>query len=170
MTHGRAIFCLHDLESTWLQGYFVPDGCSKPWGLLATLEDIDDCLACADGGYRRVTLTVYPKTTTFSTAEMRAKSMPSSVASTPREISGVEWTGGDMMNLYSPGCVEMTAEQLLTGEKALVIVRRYFPALVRQLHHECSVKQGGNILDLLPNVAVVKGAMSLAMNRDGSQN
>ena len=34
---------------------------SRPWGILAVQQtDLDECLRCADGGYRRVHLTVYP--------------------------------------------------------------------------------------------------------------
>ena len=152
MISGTAIWCLHDLESSWWQGYFVAAGSTMPWGLLATLEDIDDCLACADGGYRRVTLTVYPKC-----GPEKQK---------PYKIGGVDWTGGNMMNLYHPGQVEMTAQQLVTGNKAVGVVGKYFSNLVQQLQQECGDVHNANdddndILSLLPDIAVVKGTMSL---------
>ncbi|KAL3930934.1 MAG: hypothetical protein SGARI_004337 [Bacillariaceae sp.] len=150
---GQAIFCLHDSDSQWVQGYFVPEGSSKPWGLLAVQEEIDDCLACADGGYRRVTLTVYPPKTGATAG----------VPSRPQKLRGVDWTGGDMMTLYHPDTVEMNGEQLLTGDRALVVMNKYFQGLLRQLHIECKVEEGQSVLDWLPNVAVVKGSMDLTL-------
>jgi len=56
---GQAIFCLHDDNPNWIQGYFVAKGSTKPWGMLAIQEDVDDCMICCAGGYRRLSLTVY---------------------------------------------------------------------------------------------------------------
>jgi hypothetical protein len=54
---GHAIFCLHDTTNpSWFQGYFLPPNTANPWGLLAVQEEIDKCLECGSGGYRRLTL------------------------------------------------------------------------------------------------------------------
>ena len=166
--HGRAIFCLHDSDDPgWIQGYFIPKGSTKPWGMLAVREEVDDCMACCMGGYRRLSLTVYHRgrgqkqddsqsdnTTVTSTKDAKPNSC---------KIGGVEWTGGDMISLYNPRCVDMQAEKLLTGEKALPVLHKYFQGLITRLGKECSIQEGTSILDWLPNVAIVMGPMSLTI-------
>ena len=56
---GRAVLLLPDVDSTWFQGHFIPsagvDAKTKPMGILAVdRSDTDDCLKCAEGGYREV--------------------------------------------------------------------------------------------------------------------
>ncbi|KAG7352210.1 hypothetical protein IV203_008258 [Nitzschia inconspicua] len=157
--HGQAIFCLHELDPQWVQGYFVPIGSTKPWGLLAVQEEIDDCLACADGGYRRVSLTVYPPATK-STASTTSRSRQ-------RTVTNMDWTCGDMMTLYHPDHGEMTAEQLVTGHKALPLLHKYFQGLLDRLQPReeppISKKENTSVLDWLPDVAVVKGSMTLIL-------
>ena len=41
---GQAIFCMHKIDPEWFQGYFLVQGQTKPWGLLAIQEAIDKCL------------------------------------------------------------------------------------------------------------------------------
>jgi hypothetical protein len=160
--HGQAIFCLHELDPAWVQGYFVPSGSNQPWGLLAVQEEIDDCLACSDGGYRRVGLTVYPpKPAAAATAAATQRKR--------RTIANIDWTGGDMMTLYHPDHVAMTAEQLLTGEKALPLLHKYFQGLLNRLQQEWndnSADDESSILDWLPNVVVVKGSMKLVLPKE----
>lgn len=207
---GQAIFCLHDLDPQWVQGYFVPQRSSsnnsndtisrnnnynhkkqqQPWGLLAVQEEIDDCLACADGGYRQVSLTVYPPTATTTTttstdssiAATDATATADAASSSQRQRSkpiriakNIDWTGGDMMTLYHPEHLEMAAEQLLTGDKAVPLLKKYFRGLLQRLKQQQELVVGGddddasaaaNVLDWLPNVAVVKGSMRLVLPRD----
>ena len=58
---GKGIFCLHSLDCKWFQGHFLPSHNSKiAMGLLAVdRPDLDECLQCADGGYREVDLTAF---------------------------------------------------------------------------------------------------------------
>jgi hypothetical protein len=157
---GQAIFCLHDLDPYWVQGYFVPDGSTKPWGLLAIQEQIDDCLACSDGGYRRVSLTVYAPTQQRYLAESTVG------VSRPklRTLSNIDWVGGDMMTLYHPDHINMIAEQLLTGESALPLLHKYFGGLLKRLQPQSIItgdEREESVLEWLPNVALVKGSMML---------
>ena len=79
------------------------------------------------------------------------------------KIGAVEWTGGDMVSLYRSRCVDMQAEKLLTGEKALPVLHKYFQGLIARLGKECSIQEGSSVLDWLPNVAIVTGSMSLTI-------
>lgn len=153
---GQAIFCLHDMNPAWVQGYFVPRGSNKPWGMLAVQEELDECLACDDGGYRRVSLTVYPSTATNFKKEglHQRKSY---------KVEGVDWTGGDMMSLYHPQHVDMEGQRVLTGTKTLPIIEKYFQGLVRRLQEICNVEDDVPLLDWLPNVAIVTGSMSFTL-------
>jgi hypothetical protein len=159
---GQAIFCLHDLDSAWAQGYFVPRGSKKPWGMLAVQEEVDDCLSCADGGYRRLTLTVYPPTTDLKHRAERGERSQC-------KIEGVSWTGGDMMSLHHPQHVDMEGQRVLTGTKALPILTKYFRGLVTRLKEDCDVEGDVVHLDLLPNVAIVTGSMLLTLPTTESQ-
>ena len=122
--HGLAIFCLHDNDDPgWIQGYFIPKGSTKPWGMLAIREEVDDCMACCMGGYRRLSLTVYHRGRLQqegdSLSRQSGDNTPGTTSNSAKtnscKISGVEWTGGDMISLYHPaGSVDMQAEKLLT--------------------------------------------------------
>lgn len=151
--NGNVVFCLHDSNPSWLQGYFIPKGSNKPWGLLAVQEEIDDCLECADGGYRRLSLTVFHK-------QRRQKSS---------KIQHVDWTGGDMMRL-SHSDLKMEADKLWTGTSALPYVKKYFKSLVEKLGGECcdEVDQKNNILEWMPHIAVITGYMSLVLPKEGN--
>ena len=125
---GQAIFCLHDDDPNWVQGYFIPRGSKKPWGMLAIQEEIDDCMACSAGGYRRLSLNVYhrsgrrqsasndpqPHRSDRSSGSNNNENKIESKSEKPCKIEGVDWTGGDMMTLYHPQYVDMEGERLLT--------------------------------------------------------
>ena len=123
---GRAIFCLHDNDDPgWIQGYFIPKGSTKPMGMLAVQEEIDDCMACCEGGYRRLTLTIYhhgqDKQQNDTNCNEDAVGGKNGVKrSNSCKISGVEWTGGDMIALYHKQSVDMQAEILLTVSDLIV--------------------------------------------------
>jgi hypothetical protein len=123
---GRAIFCLHDDDPSWVQGYFIPTGSTKPWGMLAIQEEVDDCLACCSGGFRRLSLTVYHHNTT------RIDSIRTRNESTGKKnsfkIDGIDWTGGDMIALYHPRYVDMNTERLLTVSIIMTSRRVLLPA------------------------------------------
>jgi len=169
---GRAIFCLHDDDPSWIQGYFISRGSKKPWGMLAIQEEVDDCMACSTGGYRRLSLTVYhrshghhrqfsSKTDSSHSDSIRTKTDDSKNDSC--KIDDVDWTGGDMMTLCHPRYVDMEAERLLTGKKALPMMHKYFQGLLNRLEEECHVTEGSSVLDWLPNVAIVTGPMTLTL-------
>jgi hypothetical protein len=138
--HGRAIFCLHDDDPSWVQGYFIPRGSTKPWGMLAIQEEVDDCLACSTGGYRRLSLTVYHRSLSLnrhrqsSTKNNGPNNHTSDSIRTRNEssknnsckIDGVDWTGGDMITLFHPRYVDMEAERLLTV--SIMMCRRVLSA------------------------------------------
>lgn len=138
---GHAIFCLNEIDPDWFQGYLQIEGQRKPWGLLAIQETIDECLECKDGGYRQITLKVFP----YNSKE-------------PHKLEHVEWTGGDMMRLESPE-ISMETHCLWTGKKAVPYVEKYFGSLVEKLRENA----GDSVLDILPELAIVTGRMTLTL-------
>lgn len=164
---GLVMFCLPETDPSWMQGYFLPRGTEskKPWRLLAIQEEVDECLACSDGGYRRLSLTVYPSTTTNFNNDNNSRRRIDSIYS--YKIEGVDWIGGDMMSLYHPQDVEMEGERLLTGTKALPILKKYFQGLVRRLKEgrddDLVEDDDVSVLTWLPDVAIVTGSMSLSL-------
>ena len=214
IVHGQAIFCLHDWNPSWIQGYFLPSTSSsfsssspsslmkgtlfggvggdvtttsvdktlvKPWRMLGVQEEIDECLECTDGGYRRLTLTVYQDTSPAMSSATRAvsdtgatKRLRKKMAKTTK-FHGIEWTGGDMMDLYDvDNKVDMMkAEKLLTGHQCLRPLNKYFGGLISHLRRQClendDDENGNNdrddfdVLEFLPNLAIVIGSMSLTV-------
>ena len=112
---GHAMFCLHEMDPSWFQGYLQVEGQRKPWGLLAIQETIDECLECKDGGYRQITLKAFP----YNTKE-------------PHVFENVAWTGGDMIRLQSTS-ISMETHSLWTGKKAVPFTERFFGSLVDKL-------------------------------------
>lgn len=164
---GHAIFCLHDTTNpSWFQGYFLPPNTANPWGLLAVQEEIDKCLECESGGYRRLTLKL-------PNHHPRIINNNNSATSTTR-ISGIDWTGGDMMRL-SNDKVEMNTQRLLTGKEALPYVEKYFGSLLKRLQEEYfddekdeeqeQHEESTTILKWLPDIAIVMGPMSIVFAR-----
>jgi len=181
---GQAIICLHEMDSSWFQGYFVPKSSTKPWGLLGVQEEIDECLECADGGYKQITLSVFPPSLTTSTKRNK------------QSWKHVEWTGGDMMTLKSSfegdnirknKKVEMYTDKMFTGPKAVPYVNQYFVSIVNKLRNainkddddydddsddsddtslSSSTKNTSTslgVLDLIPDVAILTGPMSIVL-------
>ena len=170
MTNGQVIFCLHDTNPSWLQGFFFPkpsvssspalgmpsSSFSKPWGLLATQQELDDCLACADGGYRQIKLTLYEPG-----GRGRTKSGPNREG--PNQIANIDWTGGDMMRLsHEEGFVTMETDRLFVGNSALPYLSKYFTRLVDQLRKNCDIEADAPILEWMPDVAVLVGEMAIS--------
>ena len=176
--HGTAIFCLPDLNPSWMQGYLFPTGSKKPYRLLAVQDhDLDECLQCADGGYRQVSLTVIGSN---KTKQKRRHAIPK-----------IDWTGGDMMRWTTPdGSVHLEPHQLATDQKAIPYVRKYFQALVDQVASKvssctdendkdddddepskaspsssssCNDDTVADILEVLPQVAIVTGTMTVRL-------
>ena len=155
MMHGHAVFCLHELDPSWFQGYFIPNHSTRPWGLLAIQEEVEDCLGCADGGFRRVTLHLYPP----SEGHLKdKKEQQQSLAR--RQFEMVDWTGGDMIQLRHEQLV-MDANRLWTGMATLPHLQRYFAGLMAKFRIEMEVEESTPILEFLPNVAVIVGTMSM---------
>jgi hypothetical protein len=113
---GHAVFLLHDTNPSLLQGYFIPRGSNKPWGLLAVQEEIDECLACVDGGYRRISLTIYPAA---KQQQRRQRRLLATKKSSSHKIQGIDWTGGDMMRLEKQEQLQMETDRLWTGNSAI---------------------------------------------------
>jgi hypothetical protein len=169
---GKAVFCLQDSNPDWFQGYFfhqqettgdtaaslMSSSTRKAWGLLCEQQELDDCLQCAEGGYRVLRLTVYP----FGGGQVR----------TPKKvvIPDVEWTGGDMMRLlHADGRVNMDPQQLLTDQKAVPFVKGIFGSLLHKLkalrkdEPAEQDEESGGVLELLPDVAIVMGTMEIIL-------
>jgi hypothetical protein len=142
---GLAVFCLHEMDPAWFQGYFIPKDSRRPWPLLAVQEEVEECLACADGGFRRINLSVYQP----------------GVSSDKRiTLGSVDWTGGDMIQLRHAR-VDMEADRLWTGKSSLSHIDRYFKGMISKLRSHYDVSRDLPILEWLPDVAVVVGEMTL---------
>jgi hypothetical protein len=141
---GDAIFCFGEIEPTWFQGYFVMN--HVPYGLLAKQTAVDECLQCADGGYREVELRFYPRGQNKGTVVFEK----------------VQWTGGDMMKLQGDK-VEFECEKFYSGENAVPIVKKHFGGLVKKLREHEGNEEDAEILDLMPEVAIVLGRMRLSL-------
>jgi len=122
-------------------------------GMLAQQTDIDDCLACADGGYREISLQLFQK-------------KGSKVTHT---IPDIAWTGGDMMKLQAGGgdTLLFETERLLTGKKAVPLVEQHFAGLIRKLQEE---GEDLPVLEILPDVAVLLGNMRLSLPKQQQQD
>lgn len=171
---GQAIFCIPELDSAWFQGYFIVRG-SKPIGLLATIEtDIDDCLKCADGGYRQLSLQLCRRNNQDADAAESAGIGRAEATTTERTpiiipppiiFPNIEWTGGDMMTLRGNQVVFDTTK-LLTGTKAMSVVEQFFGGIVRKLQESEGHASSQMLLELIPDVAIVMGSMKLAIPTD----
>lgn len=148
VVEGVVVICLPDINPSWFQGYLQLKGFSKPWGLLGEQQELDACLQCSDGGYRQVSLTLFP-------FDKTNKDDPSIV------LNDIDWTGGDMMQLQSED-ICMKPDRMWTGSKTLPFLDKYFGDLVRQIRDRAA-DQGSDVLDILPNVGVVTGNIQLRL-------
>mmetsp|Transcript_20101 Transcript_20101/g.49344 ORF Transcript_20101/g.49344 Transcript_20101/m.49344 type:complete len:182 (+) Transcript_20101:421-966(+) len=134
----------------------------RPWGILATKEEIDACMECDNGGYRRITVKVFHAPSSNSSSQTTS-------------LMGIDWTGGDMMRL-SNDKVEMNTQRLLTGKDALPYLKQYFMGMLRKLQHACSDDddatsadndkgEEARIFELFPDVAVLVGKMSIVLSQ-----
>lgn len=139
---GKAIFCLPDDDNDWFQGYILtPHG---SYGILAQKEEIDACLQCQEGGFRKLTLSF-------------------DYENRPIELKNVSCTGGDCMQWHSPH-VSFTTNTIKVGSKAENIVETLFHSLLVKLRSYG--EPNATVQDLMPNVAVVVGNIELAVPRD----
>jgi hypothetical protein len=152
---GKAIFLLLENNPQWMQGYFFPDGTRRSWGLLAEQQAVDDCLQCSEGGYRVLSIKVY---------RYKASESESTIS-----MNNIEWTGGDMMRLNSPS-VTMQATECYTGDQAAQLAEQIFASVLHKLNAKVDLSDSGNTstLDLIPDIAVVKGSMELRIEIDNS--
>jgi hypothetical protein len=131
----------------WFQGYFFQG--STTWGILCEQQEVDDCLQCADGGYRVLKVTLH----TFS----GGVNVPEKIV-----IRNVEWTGGDMMRLLQvEGQLRMEPKQLYTAEKAVPLTKSLFKNLLRKLSHESDPDMEQQVLEIVPDVAIIMGEMKV---------
>jgi hypothetical protein len=171
----------------WFQGYlFLSDGGDgtndgsaskqKPLGLLARSLDVDECLACADGGYRRVSVRLYD----WSGGQLGGAG--GGAGQQQHDLGAADWTGGDMMKL-SGESVRMRPVRLLTGRSAAPYVTGLFGSLWKRIVEASSPPRstdadaatGGKdpdtdrsprVLDVLPDVAVVWGEMEVVVRAE----
>ena len=132
----------------------------KPMGFLAVEqeeENQDKCKHCREGGNVLMNMTVYR-----DGKEIR--------------LDGVEWKGGDMMELTGPH-VLLEAQQLVSGSKSIPYLKRYFPSLVRKMvgtNNRCGSGEGSHddemwvdsnksLSNLFQDVAIVIGNMKLSV-------
>jgi hypothetical protein len=176
----------------WFQGYlFLSDGGDgtndgsaskqKPLGLLARSLDVDECLACADGGYRRVSVRLYDWSGRQRGAGGGAGTTQEQQQQQQYDLGTADWTGGDMMKL-SGECVRMRPVRLLTGRSAAPYVTGLFGSLWKRIVESSSPRStdadaatGGkdpdtdrspSVLDVLPDVAVVWGEMEVVVREE----
>lgn len=169
---GTAVFCLHELDCKWFQGQFFVKSRNtrgkrlkqtKAFALLAKQrDDVDDCLACRDGGYKELDITVYMK----SSAKTERKSIC---------LEKLICTGGDMMRIQADGqqkyeyasgtsssiqkglvSLDFDADQVITGKKVETLVEKYFPSLIDKSTAESVTEQ-------LPDCAIVVGAQKMVL-------
>jgi hypothetical protein len=153
---GTAVFLLPDPNPEWFQGYFFPKQTEKSvvaeggayqkrasWGLLCEQEELDECVQCANGGYRQITISLNQ----FGSGK------------DPIKLQNVEWTGGDMMRLDRTPDLQMEATRLSTGTSAVRYVEGLFGGLLNK------VREDGNesVLEVMPDVAIVMGNMNLTI-------
>jgi hypothetical protein len=71
-----------------------------------------------------------------------------------------------MMDLYNVDkkLDMMKADKLLSGTQCLEVLSKYFEGLIRQLRRSCGVDDDVDVLDFLPNIAIVIGSMSLPVH------
>jgi hypothetical protein len=186
---GIGIFCLHDTDTTWFQGYFIPTDYNrsnlkvKPIGILAVQRDVDECIQCADGGYRELDLTVYNSNNTMEPSGSKRKNTSASPPSST--TVPVICTGGDMLRMRTMPKVSPTttnnnkdesdfkikfdATTIYTGTKTIPYLKTYFASLVHKQRELLllqlpmatteQVVTDMTELDLLPDCAIVCGDM-----------
>lgn len=148
---GSAVFCLHSLSTKWFQGQFVAtSGVGKPIALLAKQrDDVDDCLQCADHGYREIDLTIFSRFCDLNGEREQVK------------LEKIPCTGGDMLRMSDEeSCLIFDAQRILTGIKAVPLVEKYFRNIIPNLDVDES------LLDVLPEVAIVIGDMTLSLEKE----
>ena len=145
LLQGQAMFCWHEIDPSWFQGYFLCRG-RIPIGILAEQTEVDECLECADGGYHELKLK-------FSNIS------PGKVGFTLQDVT---WTGGDMMQLQSED-IEFETERFISGKAAVAVMEKHFGSLVKRLHEVDGDDE--TILELIPDVAVLVGTMKLRVPR-----
>jgi hypothetical protein len=177
---GIGIFCLHDTDTSWFQGYFIPksSGIHKPMGILAVQRDIDECIQCAFGGYRELDVTLY------NFLAMEGGRNQDNTGNSSSITIPVVCTGGDMLRMRTitrgktqgadGSVVNLTfdATTIYTGLKATPYLKTYFASLVQKKRELLFVQTTAtddsvqeitkmNELDLFPDCAIVCGDMIL---------
>jgi hypothetical protein len=153
---GNAFFCLHSLSTKWFQGQFVPtattsgSGSRKPIALLAKQrDDVDDCLQCADNGYREIDLTIFSRFCDLNGEREQVK------------LQKLPCTGGDMLRMtHEESGLIFNSHRILTGIKAVPLVEKYFSNIIPNMDVDQS------LLDVLPEVAIVVGDMTLSLDKE----
>jgi hypothetical protein len=146
---GSVVFCLPDADCDWFQGYFFPfndnDDTIDPmrqssrfqhkykttteqkpyYGLLCHVKrDIDECLQCAAGGYREISI-MEMTLMNYNGPQQQQQQQQEQDSSlnnsdTPQEkplprrmnITNIYWLGGDMMNLSMTNSTATTSAEL----------------------------------------------------------
>lgn len=199
---GTAVWCLPEsTDSNWFQGYLFPSDKSDddndndavsavppyrrifinralsnpPWGLLAQTLEVDECLACSNGGYRRVKVSAYPPS-----RRGHGHYLSLLPKEPPLDLGEADWTGGDMVQLRGSN-VTFTPRQVLIDTKAVTLVKQLFQGLWKRLETEALDDERRNtaaandsaaptndaspvcVLDVIPDVAISMGDLELVL-------
>lgn len=169
---GRCIMCLPDGNPDWFPGY-VWFSSKKAWGLVGEQLEVDECLQCADGGYREIKVT------------LEAFGLTASPESNKLRIPFVQWTGGDLMRLETTKeqqdnettatnvNLQMIPSKLLTlgtvgkpNQEACRLARSLFDKLLRQRYsletNDEVISTDRSLLELYPDLVLVIGEMTLS--------
>lgn len=189
---GKGIFCLHTVDCSWFQGYFIPTSANasvpqkRPpiMGILSILRtDTDECLHCMDGGYRELDVTFFPPKAKSRQHKDSNSINKNSKADDTIQLEKVICTGGDMLhmttvdrnyqNVNGDKDIHLTyqAEKVITGKEVDSYVKRFFSSLIRKIKHSPQIdydgmedhQQSSTIIDILPDCAIVIGSMNITL-------
>jgi len=162
-----------------------------PFGILAVEQEVDACLGCADGGYRKLTVSIFQ----HEEANVKASVLSNRLrlldyaekndnGKQPIIIPSYA-TGGDMMRIRSDdsslrqmhseifsksiqsSLLNFDADRVITGIETQKYLEKYFKKIVKKVR--ASDLNAGNDLKpswkLLPDCAIVLGRMGVCMKK-----
>ncbi|KAL9186454.1 hypothetical protein ACHAXT_005692 [Thalassiosira profunda] len=141
----------------------APSTTHNSWGLLAVQNEVvDECLTCAEGGYREMDLTFIRPKGGFANRGKKVRWVANDLV----------WTGGNMMSLstdpYSPILsaeepgVKFEPQKLMEGERAMEMAKKYFPSICKRMRISDAMNSDSmNDLDEKEDAMVVVGNMEV---------
>lgn len=109
-------------DGTWFQGYCICTSSRAQLGLMGEEIAVDDCVACPDGGYQEYRLTVLHFALEKETQVVIKK------------------TGGTLCQLNCDN-IRFQPSMLLTDDKAVEAIEKYFPSIAEHVNHNASLLQ-----------------------------